>query len=49
MKKIKINKRNEWFFNIEIIKVDGCKEIKVSNMPLNRLRLVSDELLEKYG
>lgn len=49
MKKVRINKRSEWLFNIEIYKVDGAKEIKISNMPINKLKIVTDELKEKYG
>jgi len=49
MKKSKKQIRSEFKFNIEIFKDRDNKEIKISNMPIDKIKVVCDELMEKYG
>jgi len=39
---------SEYRFNIEVYKNIGNKEIKISNMPIERLEEVASDLKEKY-
>jgi len=41
--------KSEFKFNIEVYQDRGNKEIKISNMPFNKLKIVCDELIDKYG
>ena len=44
-----IQTRSEWRFNIEIFREGGNKEIKVSNVSLDKFKVICDELYAKYG
>jgi hypothetical protein len=46
---VKKHNRSEYKFNIEVFQDKGNKEIKISNMPFDKLKLVVEELLKKYG
>lgn len=39
---------SEYRFNIEIYKVNSSKELKISNMPIDKLEQVAIDLKEKY-
>ena len=41
--------KSEYKFNIEIFQDKGNKEIKISNMPFDKLKVVVEELIDKYG
>jgi hypothetical protein len=49
MKKSKKQIKSEYKFNIEVYRDRDNKEIKISNMPIYKIKIVCLELLEKYG
>jgi hypothetical protein len=40
--------KSEYRFNLEIFKHEHDKEIKISNMPIDKLKVVAQELEDKY-
>lgn len=41
--------RSEYKFNLEIYRDRDNKEVKISNMPIDKIKIISDEIFEKYG